>query len=276
MPSFPEKMAAAKAAKKAKAGETARPATAQGVGDSRRFGGNYAPPLQAGEVDWSALTVNGKPIPSHLYGLIPLHHTDQMVEAREASRDPNAPIIEFGLGPEDKAAARMRDGLLGGIPLGEGPMASESAEPWEGGIDPLGEMKKRHEEPGFRYRFLSERKIENDGWRGWNPVKTVKNGIATMAKMGNMILCNMSEDRAKKRDQFFRDKAETAMVKNQEQQAATLEQARRDGVLRISDKQLDKIARRRGQEGEDTGFQSVRGDAREMDDVDFEPIVGAQ
>lgn len=244
---FPERM---QEARKAKAAKKEKPATAQGVGESQRFGGNYNPERSSEELDWSKLTLNGMPIAPDLYNKLPYFYTDQAIAEREAKRGPDAGRVQFVRDQQDKVVDKYADGLAANM------------EPWEGGIDPLLETKKRHEEPGWRYRYVSERKAAIDGWRGWKAVEVAIGGVKQMIKIGNSILARMPEDKAKQRDRFMREKAESQMV------AATEKvQELRDQF--VSETDLKRIARRRRAD-EHEGFQSVRGDVREADDPDFQ------
>lgn len=229
-------------------------AMSTGVGESKPFGGDHERELQPGERDWSKLTLNGMPIPPEVQATLPYYYTDQAVAERESKRDPNAVRVEVLRGPEEKMIEKYRDGLMA------------ESEPWESGIDPLLETRKRFGEPGKRYRFLSEAKVGTDGWRGWKPVETIENGVAKVVKLGKMIFGWMPEEKAQKREKFFADKAREQMVQAQERVLETVD--------RIADAtKMRKIARRHGQAGQDEGFQSVRGDERDMNDVDFEPTA---
>lgn len=236
----------------AKSDAKAKAPMSAGIGESQRFGGTHERVLAEGEVDWSKLTLNGLPIPEDLHGRLPYFYTDQAIAEREAKRDPNAPHVEFLRDQQDKVVDKYADGLADGI------------EPWEGGIDPLAETLKPHQRPGERYHYVSQAKVSRDGWRGWQPVETVVGGVTTMVKIGTSILARMSEDRAKKRDRFMRDKAREQMV-----QATEKVQELRDQS--ISERSLKNIARRRRVD-ENEGFQSVYGDERETDDRDFQSI----
>lgn len=265
MANFGERMAAKKSEKKTASSTTERAPIAAGVGESKRFGGTYTRELAEGERDMTECTLNGHPIPDELRGVIAWEMTDQAREERETMLDAtrpgwrDEPRVSVGREPVEKSVDKFRDGL------------ADSVEPWEGGIDPLLEIKKKHGKPGERYRFLNESKIDRDGWRGWEAVKAKdEDGVERTVKLGRMIFAKMPEAKAKKRDRFMAEQAEQQMVSHQERHADILEQARRDGLLKVSDAGLERIARRRGQGGQDVGRVAVTGDARELNDPDFE------
>jgi hypothetical protein len=240
----PENFGARMAAKKKAA--IAKAPMSQGVGESKRFGGDYNPPLAEGEVDWDKLTLNGQPIPPEIRTKLLYHYTDQAI----AQRMENQPAVQFTRHEEDKQIFdKFEDGLKANV------------EPWEGGVDPLIETKKAHEQPGTRYRYLSQAKVDRDGWRGWEPVKVMVKGVETIVKLGNMMLGKMSEDRAIKRDKFFQSRAKEQMVDAQDRVAELRDQV-------ISEKNMRDIKRRRRVD-EHEGFQTVHGDSRETDDPDF-------
>ena len=177
-------MAAAKKAKQQKPGA----AIAAGVGESKRFGGgNYEREARRGRrPDLSQCTVNGGPIPEHMLSVTTYAMTDQCREEREAMLDAtrpgwrDEPHVSIGRDPLEKSVDKFRDGLIDGV------------EPWEGGIDPLLEMKKKHGKPGERYRFLNPVKVDRDGWReAGNRLRYSKKGIEKTVELGRMIFAKM-------------------------------------------------------------------------------------
>lgn len=194
-------------------------------------------------VDWSKLTVGGKPIPEHLHGLVAYAATDQGRQEREAARIHEPSGLEFVADANDKLLKKYADG------------AKDDIEPWAN-PDPLTEVAARHTDPDETARFLSPRLIDNNGLRGWQPKLIEKNGIKQNVTVNGMILATMPKDRKKKRDAHFANLAETAMVKATD---AEREQTERAISLTLG----------RKHRGVDKGFESFRGDPAAMEDRDF-------
>ena len=219
--------------------------TSTGFGDSRVFAEPQEP-----QRDWSRLTVNGKPIPEHLWnGVMPYSLTDQAIEEREQEREFEPSGIELGKTPELKHIEAFGDGIKAGM------------QPWET-PDPMRELVDKYGSKGDRHRFLSPAKVEREGLRGWEPVMVTENGVKTQVKLGNMFLGRMPKERAAARDRHMRDRAHNQMV-----QANDVVKEQQEQIM--SKARIDRMNRRRGVDDRDEGLVTHRGDALEMEDRDF-------
>lgn len=220
--------------------ETANPNPAGDFLASKRF---IAPEgTFTDTIDWSKLTVAGQPIPAHLHGLIAYELTDQAAAEREAKREYEPSGITMGADPLDKGVDKYAAGLRDDV--------DQWANP-----DPLKECAAKHVGPGERHRFLSTRKIDRSGMRGWEPKIATENGTKKMVTVGGMILATMPEERAQSRDRFFKEKAANAMVAATDKQRELNDQAASQTLGRK--KSVDK------------GFESFRGDPGQMNDSAF-------
>jgi hypothetical protein len=171
---------AAKAAETRRRGEPAPKARSTGVGDSRVFVDPDGP--RDARTD---LTVNGEPIPEHLTHLIPYEATDQgRVEVNAGKTEARAQVLRD---PVDNKIAAFGD---------------ESLEPWQS-PNPMKELADAHVGPGMRARFLSQRKCERDGMRGWKPV--INPATGEPVKLGHMILGEMPEAKAIARNKHYEE-----------------------------------------------------------------------
>jgi len=108
--------------------------------------------------------------------------------------------------------------------------AQEGAiEPWEA-PDVNEHLTRKHIKPGFRGRFLSPSTINMRGMRGFAPVKDADGNTV---RMGNMILAQMPEERARKRERYYKDKADSELrgVNENFQTAVERASADTDGAI---------------------------------------------
>lgn len=244
--------------------------TSTGFGESKVFTapeGTFEDPTEK----W---TVNGEPIPFHLRHAIPYENTDQGREERQQKiMDNGGPARSEFLGEKIEVPGGFRatgeytpaqtirvDGeQIGKTMLHMADDLKDGKQPWET-ADAMRDIAAPYQAAGRRVRYLSPHQIEKGrGLRGWEPTRK-DNGDTV--KCGNMILGWMPEDKAQKRDAHFSGLARQQMVDAQEQVQAQSEQIAK----------LSKVERISGKNGEarTVGYERVRGDAREMDDKDFD------
>jgi hypothetical protein len=185
-----------------------------GVGESKPF---IAQPgaFEPGGIDYASLTVDGKPIPEHLQGLVPYAATDQgRAEANAGKQPAMAQVLRD---PIDKSVDHYRDDLSNDLPLEEN-------------HDPLRILMQRHTPAGHRGLFMSETKVSKEGMRrgvlDYEPVLAEIDGKRERVRAGSMFLASVPEGRAKQADKYYAAKAE-------EQQIAATEKVKeqRDQVL---------------------------------------------
>jgi hypothetical protein len=135
---------------------------AAGVGPSKVFAAE--PGVFDETRDWSKLTVNGQPIPEHLWARLPYCMTDQGVIEANAGREPRraevlreAPLASY---PADVLTALKQEESI------EQSVARyrESIELMEQ-EDPLGVLMKLHTPEGRRGRWMSDRTSATIGLR---------------------------------------------------------------------------------------------------------------
>lgn len=85
---------------------------------------------------------------------------------------------------------------------------AEAAETWES-PDPVKDVVAQYVPPGMRPKLLSDPVVNVRGMRGWKPV-IGKHGDPV--KVGTMVLAVMPEERARKRNEHYRDLAKDALV----------------------------------------------------------------
>jgi hypothetical protein len=113
-------------------------------------------------------------------------------------------VAEFNEGKEPARVQITSDALDKQIQQRRDVLESnQSLQSWEA-PDPRRELADRHIKPGMRARFLSPRKIDESGFRGWEPVI---DGEGKQVKLGNMLLAQMPEAKAEQRNAHFREQA---------------------------------------------------------------------
>ena len=170
--------------------------SAQGVGESKLFGGNYA----VDENPVLNLHVGGvfvRDLPIESQGRILYQQTDEAIAERneKARYSDSTPAsgIKIGDEPFDKALKQRRDDL------GEREM-----EPYEA-RDPLKEVADANARPGFRPKFLSPRRVKENG--GTGDYEVVKDAKGDPVSVKGMILGQMPEARAAARNRFYQRKS---------------------------------------------------------------------
>jgi len=219
---------------------------AQGIGESKVFA---APPGTFPESSVLDCHVGGvlvRDLPIEVQGRILYQQTDEGIAERNAGKvDSAARVTE---GPLEKAIQARGD---------------ESLQPWEA-PDPMQELVKKHIQSGMRPRFLSTRKTDKDGKRGWEVVVDPKTGEPV--KLGTLILAQMPEQKASSRNAFYQAKSEEDLREIFDEYAEKQERMIRDagargvGVLRPGDLLKDE----RGSGTHAIGLHSVRGNEKEL------------
>lgn len=198
-----------------------------GVGESKP---HIAPEgsFEPGTIDWSALTLNGQPIPEHLHGLLPYEMTDQGCEEKNAGKEPSR--VQFLSDEVDKKVQRYRDDLSGD-------------RPFEEVHDPLAIAMKENLPRGHRGLFMSEQKCSRDGMRrgvlDYEPVLVEKDGKLERVKVGSMFLGSVPEERARQAERYYEEKTATLT------QAAT-DKVREQSNAIASEAKLKRLDNKRG------------------------------
>lgn len=251
-----------------------KPAMSTGFGESKRFiadPGTYEP----NSIDWATLTLGGEPIPEHQWGLIPYAVTDQGKAEAEQKIEENGgrSKVEFlGRRVELPGGHNERgeyvpsqtlnvDGTRAGADLQQFADRAKAGfiDEWDTG--PAGAMveaRDRYVKPGFVARFLSPNVMRLKGQRGYEIVKDEKGNDV---KIDSMVLAQMPIETAQRKRSYLNDKSKEQMVRTQEQVLAQSDQV-------ASQSRTDRMTRRDRSEL-NTGFESVRGDERELEDRDF-------
>src|SRR5712691_33704 len=169
-------------------GGAVRTATAQGWGESKRFGGG----LGDGR-DWSKLTCQGMPVPEHMWATMPYVMTDQGAAEANAGKEPRRVSILRDGTPYDqvvdeKKLDKYRDDLLGQLDIAPDPMAA---------------LMKRYTPVGHRGLFVGKRKTDEAGMlRGpieytLVSVKDEETGQMRHITCGGMTLASVPEEMAR-------------------------------------------------------------------------------
>ncbi|HEX4275823.1 MAG TPA: hypothetical protein VHZ74_10730 [Bryobacteraceae bacterium] len=170
-----------------------RPAMSQGVGESRPFiatDGVFENDL-TNPRHLSNCTINGEPVPEHLWAMFPYEMTDQgYVEKNEGKTVAHTSIIR------DETHGRIRQR---GDDLDRG-MGFEAS-------DPMLELVRENVPPGMRPKFLSRDKVDSEGMtRGYQIC--MKNG--NPVTLGTLVLGYMPEERAAAIQARFEEKSHDA------------------------------------------------------------------
>jgi hypothetical protein len=165
--------------------------------------------------------------------LISFDHTDEGIAARNAGKsDTHVSVTDTF----DRQLERME------------------REPWEG-ADVIGEIVQSNVSRGFRARFLSPRVVDRSGRRGWEIV--TKGGDPV--RLGNLMLAVMPEEKAEKRNAYFREQAQAEVQRVREE---FVEQGRRlsreAGAMGLRALEPGEVVRD-GHSGRQVGLGSVRG-----------------
>ena len=197
--------------------------SAGGVGESKRFGGRPAAqdddPLlncHVGGVLVKDMIASMEPAMGALWRTgITYDHTDEGLAAR-AERGVEPSGIESGAGMEDKALQQRRDEIK-----------DEGFEPYMA-KDLMKELADKHVAPGMKGKYLSSRKVKENGGTGDYEVVKKENGDPVSYK--GMILGQMPAKRAKARNRFYQEKSRE-MLKQNERQFKQLAGGDKDAIV---------------------------------------------
>ncbi len=182
-------------------------ARAQGVGESKQFGGDYRPPdvIEREErilnCHLDGRLIRGMNLPAEVLAALSYRHTDEGVEEMNKGRSNHR--IEVGRGPEDKAVDQYRDDR------------KERRMPKGQARNPMRALLDRHVQPGERPKFLSSSRTGTDDLDGYTPVlneqgKPVKYKTMTLGVIPEAeAQARESADRAKDRNRIKQTEQQT-------------------------------------------------------------------
>lgn len=156
----------------------------------------------------AAPTVSGAQVPEYMEHLIPHRHTDAGVEEFNAGKEPAR--VQVTSDPLDKAIERHAD--------------ADPLQPWEL-TDPMQHLIDKHIQPGQRPYFQAPAVQQRQGDRGFKPVVDER---GDPVKLGELVLTQMPEERARKRDKHFRDLGMEVIRANVEKTTIEAEKIARD------------------------------------------------
>lgn len=166
-------------------------------------------------------TVNGIPVsslPAHVAMLITYEMTDQGLAERNDQR------VDSQGRPHSGVQVTMNEGFDQAIA-----QRADATEPWEC-ADPLKEAADKYRKPGYRYRGLSPLLCQKRTTRGWQVVVDPKTGDPV--KVGNLMLGEMPEARAEKRNKHYRDEGTARLAEAVDQMHVDQEKLARAGKSR--------------------------------------------
>jgi hypothetical protein len=161
----------------------------------RTVGTTAAHPLDGCHVD--GVLVETLP-PDRKRGLF-WKQTDEGIAANAQGKTPPTRGIEMGNGQLAKDLQRKRD------------FASNENEPWLA-PDPMKALASQHVGPGMRPKFLSESRLGKEGnyTRGF---EVVRHANGDPVKLGTLVLAQMPEEHAQRRNAHYQGKSESAVKK---------------------------------------------------------------
>jgi len=165
--------------------------SAGGVGESKRFGGASPDADRNPVLDLHVGGMLVRDMPLESQARILYQQTDEGIAANNAGKSENrVAVIAEGF---DKALHQRRDDLK-----------DRGMEPYEA-RDPLKEVADAHAVPGMRPKFLSPRRVKENGGTGDYVVVKEANGDPVRVK--GMILGHMPEERARARNRHYQAKS---------------------------------------------------------------------
>ena len=175
--------------------------TSRGVGPSKRFNG----PPEAQREPYQHIQgchMGGRPVedvvPISSAHLITYDHTDEGIAARNEGKADSAARVRAASGDRSPVTGASREHKLSE----RRDHMQVGMEPWEA-PDPMKELVEKHIGKGMRPRFLSPFKIQKQGKRGFEIVKDEKGDPVTL---GELVLAQMPEEQAERRNRVFREK----------------------------------------------------------------------
>lgn len=176
-----------------------------GVGESRVFAA--APGAFDETVDWSSLTLNGQPIPEHLWAKLPYSMTDQGAAEANAGKERRRVEVLREARLESQTADELLRTMNDRTIAQSVDQFRESLELMER-EDPLGVLMNRHTPQGHRGLFMSVRRCEEAG-RGlrrgvldYQPVLVDGKRVAH----GGMFLASVPEELALRAEAYYAKK----------------------------------------------------------------------
>jgi hypothetical protein len=165
---------------------------AAGIPDSKPFISGDAPEPEILNCHVGGVLV--RELPVEVQNRIVYRQTDEgIAQANEGKSDLR---ISFGADSFTKACEQRKDMII-----------DRGMEPWEA-PNPMGDLEKAYVRPGFKGKFLSPRKCDKDGTRGYVMVKD-ENGRPV--KLRDMMLAEMPIERVKARTKFYSEKTAQAV-----------------------------------------------------------------
>ncbi len=137
------------------------------------------------------------------------------VQGRILYQQTDEGIEEFNRGKVEGAARVTRDEYTGACLERRDAIREQGMEPWEA-PNPLKEVADAHVEPGMKAKFLSPKRIDEAGTRGFEIVRH-ENGEPV--KVRNMVLGQMPASKAEQRNKHYRDQANAAIAEIKRQYA---------------------------------------------------------
>ena len=166
-----------------------------GVGDSKPFNApeGVFPEDLANPRHLSNCTINGEPIPEHLWGIFPWEMTDQgYAEKHEGKEHAHTRIVV------DEVSNRINR---------RGEDLDRGMEPMDAS-DPMRELAREYVPDGMRAKFLSARKVDSEGTtRGYT---ICRKADGDPVRLGTSILGYMPEERAAAIQAAFEEKSNEA------------------------------------------------------------------
>ena len=108
-----------------------------------------------------------------------------------------------------EAAARVtRDEFTGACQARRDGIKVSGMEPWEA-PNPLKEVADKYAEPGMSPKFMSPKRLDKEGTRGF---EVVRNERGDPVKVRDMVLGHMPISKVEARNKFYRDKANAAVA----------------------------------------------------------------
>lgn len=194
----PEQRAKAAETNRRKAEErrAAAPMT-QGIGESKRF--------NAPEGTFPASTI----LDCHVGGML-VRNLPSQVQTAILYQQTDEGIAEANEGKaEAGTTARVtRDEFTGACQARRDGIRDQGMEPWEA-PNPLKDVADRYAQPGMSPKFLSPRRLDKEGTRGFEVVRDKR---GDPVKVRDMVLGHMPISKVEARNKFYRDKANAAVA----------------------------------------------------------------
>jgi hypothetical protein len=186
---------------------------AGGVGESEPFIAPSGAFPENPTLDCHVAGVLVRELPQTVQDKILYAQTDEGLAESDEGKVPAGTAARVTVSPLAKAIQERRDDQL-----------ERGMEPWEA-RDPLKEVADKHVGPGMRPKFLSDFRNRESGTRGF---EVVKDGRGDPVRCGTLVLGQMPEERAKKRNEYFRKLSSDAVAQVEKEFRETQDRARRE------------------------------------------------